>query len=214
MFSGGLGNMTRDRVPFRAVVLVLAIVGLLSLPADGATSSKLPGAPPPGFTGNGTGKSLQGGSHTTFYYVRGGWLDACNQRVYNGAGKPVGVYIDDEVNTNWPKYTTEKNCVKHDAAAGYKVIIAASPLSSPGWNFASSGATYTAFEWYPYCGSSDFMSGAPVPKKRAYIVQWNFVFLKETIGLGTGNCPATPRARVNSLVKLIQREKPAMVLYF
>jgi hypothetical protein len=214
MFANGSGNGVRDRVPFRAVVLALAIVALLCIPADGATSSKLPGAAPPAFTGNGTGMSLRGGSHTTFYYVRGGWLDACNQRVYNGAGKEVGVYIDDDVNTNWPKNTTETNCVRQDAAAGYKVIIAASPLSSPKWNFASAGATYTAFEWYPYCGSTDFLSGSSLPKKRAYIVQWNFVFSKQTIGLGNGNCPSTPRGRVNSLVKLIEREKPAMVLYF
>jgi hypothetical protein len=176
--------------------------------------AKLPGASPPAFTGNGTGLSLQGGSHTSFYYVRGGFFDACNQHVYNGAGAQVGVYIDDEVNQNWPSNATEKNCITQDVAAGYKLIIAASPLSSPKWNFKAQGATYTAFEWYPYCGSSNFMSGSPVPKKNAYIVQYNFVFSKQTIGLGTGNCPSTPHAKINALEKLIQREKPAMILYF
>jgi hypothetical protein len=215
VFAKGSGKAIRDRLPLRwLTALALALVALLPLRADGATLLKLPGAPPPRFTGNGTDLSLQGGGHTVYYYVRGGFFDACNQHVYNGNGALVGVYIDDQVNQNWPSDATEQNCVRQDVAAGYKLIIAASPLSSPKWNFKPQGATYTAFEWYPYCGSSNFMSGAPVPKKNSYIIQWNFVFSEETIGLGTGNCPKTPRAKINSLVKQIQREKPAMVLYF
>jgi hypothetical protein len=181
-----------------------------------------PAPTPPSFTGNGTGISEQGGTPVTSYYVRGGWWNGnCNQRVFttrgtgpsDSTGTVVGVYIDDSINTAWPDHSTEDNCVRQDAAAGWKLIIAASPLSSPQWDFAPEGATYTAFEWYPYCGSTAFLPST-VPTEKAYIVQWNFVFNEQDIGLGSGTCPPTPRKQADSLRSQIQKKKPTMVLYY
>jgi hypothetical protein len=177
-----------------------------------ATVPVLPGVHPPPYTGNGSGIHMQGGTRPVGYYVYGPWIDACNQSVHDRYGHVIGVYIDDSVNQTWPGNTTEVNCVTTDKAAGWKLIIAAAPQSSPNWNFAPYGATYTAVEWYPYCGST--VTLGPPPTRAGYIAQWNFVFDKSDIGLGTGPCPATPRASINKLLKQMGKHRPKMVFYY
>jgi hypothetical protein len=177
-----------------------------------ASVAPLPGAPPPPFTGNGTNIHLQGGTHAAVYYVYGGWIDNCNQEIHGAPGQVIGVYIDDSVNPNWPDHSTEINCVRSDVSAGWKLIIAAAPQSSPGWNFAKYGATFTAVEWYPYCGSYDYLG--PPPKRPSYIAQYNFTFDKTVIGLGSGTCPETPHHLIQSLLKKLGKNRPILLLYY
>jgi hypothetical protein len=172
----------------------------------------------PSFTGNGSGIKMQGGTSAQVYFVYGGWIDDCNQAIHNSAGADVGVYIDDTVNQHWPDHSTEDDCVRKDKAlaaqgvAADKLIVAAAPLSSPNWDFTPEGATYNALEWYPYCGSHQFLG--PPPQKTAYITQWNFVFNEQDIGLGDGMCPATPQSGVKSLLTQIIAKHPALVLFY
>jgi hypothetical protein len=172
----------------------------------------LPGVHPPGFTGNGTNIHMQGGTRFRAHYVYGGWLDVCNQYIRDRFGHVKGVYIDDSININWPSAAQTINCIQQDVAAGWKLIVAAAPQSSPYWNFSQYGATYTALEWYPYCGSSNFLG--PAPKRVAYIAQWNFIFDLPTLGLGSGNCPNTPYGSVRSNLNQLGRQRPKMLLYY
>jgi hypothetical protein len=201
---------------FIAGGLGAAAVALALVPAGSARLPKVHPPPftvhPPPFTGNGSGIQYQGGTKTLFYYIYGGWLDDCNQAVHDAAGHVVGVYIDDEVNANWPSNATEIACVQKDRAAGWKVIIAAVGQSSPNWNFAPYGATYTALEWYPWCGGYRWL-GNP-PKKPAYVAQWNFVFNQQDIGLGNGVCPPTPYRSASTLLKQFEKFKPKLILFY
>ena len=155
---------------------------------------------------------MQGGTRIAAYYVYGGWIDECNQLIRNRFGTVLGVYIDDSVNPNWPSNATEVSCVLEDKAAGWTLIVAAAPQSNPDWNFAQYGATYTVLEWYPYCGSYNFLG--PAPKHDAYISQYNFIFDRPTLGLGSGNCPNTPYGSVRSLLRQLGGNRPGMLLYY
>src|SRR4051812_35683935 len=180
-------------------------------------------APAPRFIGNGIGIHMQGGTAHRGMWVKHGWAWAagvwqgyCNQAITDKYGRFVGWYVDDTVNA-WPgpprgptppvsegqKWSHEANCVHWDRTVyPHAVILAAVPPEHPSWRFRE--ATYSPLEWYPYCGSKARGKVKP-PARKAYILQWNFVWEK---------CGATRRSAIRRLRRAALSRRPKLILYY
>lgn len=178
----------------RLLIVLIALAGGVSC------------APVPAFTGNGTNIRMQGGTAAQDMYVNQGWHDECNQVITDASGSFEGWYVDDSVNVG-TSAIQEANCVYYDHVVFRgALIVAASPPGEPGWDFAFWGATYTAFEEYPFCGST-IIGDWPPPPERAYIVQWNFTW---------SGCAPTPFALLQRLASKLSAEdpQPTLILFY
>jgi hypothetical protein len=114
--------------------------------------------------------------------------------VYGRQGLPVGRFVDDTT-------ANEATVVTEEYAAGVGLIIAAIPPGKPHLRFAHA---LNAQEWYPYNSGYDSHSWGPMPRARAYIIQWQFSF---------AGPPPTARQR-SKLLHQAERRHPAMIIGF
>jgi hypothetical protein len=112
--------------------------------------------------------------------------------VYGREGVPVGRFVDDTA-------ANEATVVAQEYAAGVGLIIAAIPPGKPHLRFAHA---LNAQEWYPYNSGYDLHSWGPMPRARAYIIQWQFSF---------AGPPPTARQR-SKLLAQAERRGPVMII--
>lgn len=118
--------------------------------------------------------------------------DSLGALIVYGPSGPVGRFVDDTT-------TNESTVIQEEYAAGVPLIIAAIPPGTPHVRFAHA---LNAQEWYPYNSGYAPRSWGPMPRARAYILQWRFSF--------TGP-PPTLRERMK-LLRQARRSRPMLII--